>query len=141
MITNKVRGDILQSEHKHIVFASNTEGFNDAGFAGLISRRFWPELMAIGEQKLGTVLKHTAGGKTFYAVVCHSLGEQGWKNAPETIEKALNDLDIPFIESTGESIASVAMGNGPIGLMQGADGEANMKAMEKSNKKIVVYSL
>ena len=137
MITSKIKGDILKSEHEHIAFAINTEGYNDAGFAGLVARRFWPDLAITGERQRGTVLKHSAGGKTFYGIVCHSLAEHGWERSPETIEEALNALDVP----KNETIAAVAIGGGPIGQMQGADVEANLKAMERSNKNIVVYSL
>lgn len=137
MIANKIRGDILKSDFKHIVFAVNTEGYNDAGFAGLIARRFWPDLAITGEQKLGTVISKKSGEKTFHGIVCHSLSADGWKDSPRVIEEALNSLDIP----EGEEIAAVAIGNGPIGLMQGADGEANLKAMEKSKHRITVYSL
>lgn len=137
MIVKQIRGDIIKSEHKHIVFAVNTEGYNDAGFAGLIARRFWPDLVITGEQKLGTVLKKKSGEKTFHAIVCHSLKADGWKDSPRIIEEALNALDIP----KDEEIGAVAIGNGPVGLMMGADGDANLKAMEKSTRKVVVYSL
>ena len=40
--------DILKSGAKHICFAVNTEGINDSGFAGLISRNHWPKLADIG---------------------------------------------------------------------------------------------
>jgi len=40
MIVDMVRGDIFETDCKYIAFAVNTEGINDAGFAGQVSRRF-----------------------------------------------------------------------------------------------------
>lgn len=136
MIEKQVRADIFTSDCRHIVFAVNTEGFNDAGFAGLVARRFWPDLAITGEQKLGTVLTHKGANKIFHAVVCHSL-KKGWDGAPKAIEDALNQIDV----KDGDTIGVVMMGAGPIGLMQGADVQANLGAMEKSVRKVVVYSL
>jgi len=137
MIVEQIRGDIIASKHNHIVFGSNIEGYNDAGFAGLISSRFWPELANAGPQKMGDVLTHVSNGRTFHAIVCHSL-KKGWDGAPKAIQKGLDSIELKNPKS---SIGVVLIGNGPVGLMQGADGEANLKAMEKSTKKIVVYSL
>ena len=69
MIIKTKNGDILQENEKRIAFAINTEGSNDAGFAGMISRRFWPELADIGETKLGTVLTKNVDGIEFFAVI------------------------------------------------------------------------
>ena len=50
MIIEKLQGrDILKSGEKRIAFAVNTEGINDSGFAGMISRKYWPELAYIGK--------------------------------------------------------------------------------------------
>ena len=97
MIIDEKKEDIFKASCKHIAFAVNTEGINDKGFAGEVSRRYWKELAHIGPQELGEVLLHKADGKTFYAIVCHSLKESGggWDFAPGIIEKALNSLDIP----------------------------------------------
>mgnify|MGYP001602394008 CR=1 FL=1 len=56
MIVNTTRGDVFQAPHKHIAFAVNTEGYNDAGFAGAVSSRYWPELANTGTKKLGDAL-------------------------------------------------------------------------------------
>ena len=37
MVIETVRGNILSTPHKHIAFAVNCEGFNDAGFAGVLA--------------------------------------------------------------------------------------------------------
>jgi len=41
MIVNMVRGNIFETPHSRIAFAVNTEGSNDAGFAGQVSSRYW----------------------------------------------------------------------------------------------------
>lgn len=137
MITKKIKGDILSSAHVHIVFASNVEGYNDAGFAGLISSRYWPELANIGAQPFGKVLEKSSNGKVFHALVCHSLRETGWNGAAKAIREGLDGIMV----APDEEIGVVMMGAGMIGQMQGADVAANLKAMEESKHKIVVYSL
>lgn len=77
MIHNRVRGDIFAASQKHIAFAVNTDGYNDAGFAGQVSSRMWPKLANTGGNKLGDVLTHKHDGKTYYALVCHSLDRGG----------------------------------------------------------------
>jgi hypothetical protein len=137
MITQKIKGDILSSKHTHIVFAVNTEGFNDAGFAGLVSRRFWPDLAITGPQNIGKVLEKSSKGKVFHAIVCHSLRETGWTGAAKVIKEGLDGIMV----APDEEIGVVMMGAGMVGQRQGADVEANLKAMEESKHKIVVYSL
>jgi len=137
MIKKTVRGDIFQSAHRHIVFAVNAEGANDAGFAGLVSSRYWPELASIGSCELGSVLTKSVDDRTFHACVVHDFGQTGWSRAPELVEQCLNKLDVP----DAEEIGIVAMGVGMIGMMSGANPQAIMEGMNRSNKKVVVYSL
>jgi hypothetical protein len=138
MIKEQIRGDIFQSPCKHIAFAVNTEGRNNRGFAGKVSD-IYPELLETGGNRLGEII--TLGRqdqeKIFHAIVCHSLAaDPGWSRASEIIEDCLNWLDIP----DNEPIAVVLMGGGPIGEEMGADVLANLAAMERSKKTIVVYS-
>lgn len=135
MIIDEKKGDIFEAPCKHIAFAVNTEGINDSGFAGTVSWRWWKELAHIGPQKLGTVLSHKADGRTFHAIVCHSL-KRGWARSPEAIEKALNSLDVP----EDEEIAIVKIGSGPVGIMSGAPTSAILEAMNRSKKKLIVYT-
>jgi hypothetical protein len=137
MIEKQVRGDVLTSGHQHIVFAVNTEGYNDSGFAGLVSGKYWPKLAMIGDQPLGRVLEHSVNGRTFHAIVCHSLGLKGWDQAPKAIFEGLDQIMV----GQNETIGAVMMGAGMIGQMQGADVAANLKAIEQSKHKVVVYSL
>ncbi|MFA6252129.1 MAG: hypothetical protein WCX74_01900 [Candidatus Paceibacterota bacterium] len=135
MIIKEEKGNIFGTSCKHIVFAVNTEGINDSGFAGQVSDNYWPELAYVGPKPLGTVLSLQEEGITFYAIVCHSLKE-GWKEAPKVIEDCLNNLDTP----DGEPIASVQIGGGLIGQMSGADFPAIIQAMEHSKKSIILYT-
>ncbi|MDO4962773.1 MAG: hypothetical protein Q4E75_01555 [bacterium] len=48
MIIKTVQDDIFNSEAKHIAFAVNTEGYNDSGFAGQVSDKYWNELAICG---------------------------------------------------------------------------------------------
>lgn len=134
MIIQTKRGqNILNGGETRIAFAVNTEGLNDAGFAGMISEKYWPELEDAGKCELGTVLtKTTSEGITFYALVCHSL-ERGWKNQTETIRKCFDSIE------GDETIASISIGAGVIGRLSGANLVEILKGMELSKKKIILY--
>jgi hypothetical protein len=131
-----VRGDVFQAPEKHVAFAVNTEGFNDAGFAGEVAYRFWPELASIGSQDIGTVIQHHCDdGRVYSACVCHSLNEDGWMHTPELVTICLDKIE------TDDVIACVLMGSGFIGQIQGADVNAILKGIEKSSRKVRVYHL
>jgi len=139
MIVNTVRGDVFQAPNKHIAFAVNTEGCNDVGFAGAVSSRYWPELANTRALNLGlgSVIQTNIEGKTFHALVCHSLGGDGWSKTAEIVMECLDSLVIP----DEETIAIVLMGAGMIGQMGGADVFAILGGMARSKKKVVVYTL
>lgn len=134
MIVDRKVGDVIAGSERHVAFAVNSEGHNDAGLAGNIAYKFWPELASTGAIRMGEILSKDTGNKTFHALVVHSLRE-GWDDAPRHIEACFNELQIP----TDEEVASVAMGAGMIGMMSGANPAENLAAMERSDKSIVIY--
>ena len=89
MVIATKKGDILNNCERRIAFAINTEGINDAGFAGMISRRYWPELAHIGKTELGKTLVKKVEGIEFFALCCHSL-ENGWYDQKEIIKKCFD---------------------------------------------------
>lgn len=131
IIMNKT-GNILDGPEKRIAFAVNTEGANDAGFAGMVSCMFWPELAQIGPTKLGTVLVKETNGYTFYALCCHSL-RLGWQNQKEVIRRCFDAIE------SDEPIASIKIGTGLIGALSGADFKLIHEGMEESLKEIILY--
>lgn len=132
IITRKSGQDILAGCEKRIAFAVNTEGYNDSGFAGLIAKKYWPELANAGACELGTILKKECNGVTFYALVCHSL-KDGWKDQTKTIKKCFDKID-------GDApVASIAIGTGLIGVLSGANFEEIQAGMEASKAKIILY--
>lgn len=134
MIVKSINEDILNSNFKHIAFAINKEGYNDSGFAGMISSKFWKELKTCGEHELGTVLSKKVGEKTFHALVCHSL-KNGWgENQREIIKECFDNIP------TDEPVATIAIGTGLIGLMSGADFSQIVCGMHDSNKYIQLHS-
>lgn len=137
MVVGRKVGDVSQGSERHVAFAVNSEGYNDAGLAGSIAYNYWPELAKTGPIRMGEVLSKNTGKKVFHALVVHSLTEDGWAEAPQYIEACFNELHIP----TDEEIASVAMGAGMIGRLSGANPAENLAAMERSNKSIVIYDL
>jgi hypothetical protein len=136
MIINRVCGDIFVASQKHIAFAVNTQGYNDAGFAGQVSLRIWPKLANTGGNELGEVLTHKNGNKTYHALVCHSLDPGGWNDTPRVVQECLDKIDSP----DDEEIAVVLIGSGLEGTLRGADVEAILKGMEQSKKKLIVYT-
>lgn len=137
MIVDMVRGNIFECSYRHIAFAVNSEGYNDAGFAGQVSSNDWPELANIGQKTLGDVLSKEVEGRTYHALVCHSLRGDCWKRTPETVTKCLDSLKTP----DDEIIGVVLMGAGMVGQICGADVFANIGGMARSNKKVAVYTL
>ena len=135
MIIKTVRDDILNSEAKHIAFAINTEGHNGSGFAGKVSKKYWPELANCGYYNIGTVLSKTVGDKTFHALVCYSL-RHGWG------EVQAEDIKLCFdnIPVNDEVIATIAIGKGFIGLMSGANVRQIICGIHDSNKQIMLHA-
>ncbi len=136
MIIDAVKGDVFEAPHKHIAFAINSEGANDAGFAGAVASRYWPTLADTGPIQLGESFSNEVGGKVFHGLVCHSLGASGWSGSPDLVTKALDGLSVP----DDEPIAVVWMGTGPVGRMTGADPYALLGGMDRSTKSVVVYT-
>lgn len=127
MIIRTIQGDVFKSTHKTIVFAINTEGYNDSGFAGMVARRFdWASLMQAGETPLGTILTLNTCGYTFYAICCHSLKGE-WNT--DIITTALDTLPT---SKHGDEPAVVWMGHGLIGTIQGVDPRVTRAAIEAS---------
>jgi len=136
MIFDFVKGDILASPYTHICFAANTDGHNDAGFAGLIADYFWPELKNTGPMELGATLTHEAHNhRVFHALVCHSLKPGGWSRTPEYLTYCLDSLDLPA------QTAIVMVGGGPTGQISGADVFKNLGGIAQSRHMFAVYSL
>lgn len=143
MILKMAIGDIMNALERIVVFAINTDGYNDSGLAGTISSSFWPELACTKPKKLGDVMTKEHNGKVFYALVCHSLSPGGWANAPRVISEFFDST----IEADGrepvafdETIATVMMGGGPVGKIMGADVNAIRQAIQESRRPIVIYT-
>ena len=96
----------------------------------------WPELANMGECRKGEIFRKTINGKDYYGIVCHSL-EKGWGTPEEQTQIIEECFDKIPVE--GKKIASIAIGNGLIGIMSGADYEAITLGMSKSDKDIVLY--
>ncbi len=134
MVAKTIQDDVFNSKVKHIAFAINTEGINDAGFAGQVSSQYWNELANCGKHEIGTVLSKTVGDKTFHALVCHSL-HNGWPEDQAQVIKECFDK----IPSNGELVATIAIGTGLVGMLSGADFRQIVYGMHESKQKIVLY--
>lgn len=135
MVVRTVQDNVFNSEAKHIAFAVNAEGFNDSGFAGQVSSEYWNELANCGEYELGTVLSKTVGDKTFHALVCHSLCD-GWGEKQADIVKECFDK----IPANGELVATIAIGTGFEGMINGADFRQIICGMHDSHQKIMLHA-
>ena len=135
MIVKTIQDNIFNTEAKHIAFAINTEGYNDAGFAGQVSSEYWNELANCGKHELGAVLSKTVGDKTFHALVCHSLHDGWGENQAETIKECFDK-----IPSNGEPVATIAIGTGFVGIMSGANFRQIVCGMHDSNQEIMLHA-
>ena len=135
MVVKTVQDNIFNSEAKHIAFAVNAEGYNDSGFAGQVSRKYWNELANCGEHEIGTVLSKTIGDKTFHALVCHSLHGDWGENQAEFIKECFDK-----IPADGEPIATIAIGTGLIGMLSGANFRQIVCGMHDSTQQIMLYA-
>lgn len=134
MIINEKKGDILDTFSKrHVAFAVNSEGINNSGFAGNISRMYWPGLLNIQEAELGTVYTKEYNNFVFHALVCHSL-MNGWTDTEKVITNCFNAIP------TNDTICSIAIGTGLVGLLSGANWQKIKEGMEKSKKEIIIYT-
>ncbi len=134
MINTTQKGDIFETSAKHIAFAINAEGINDAGFAGQVAAK-WPELKNLGKHKIGEVLSKKIGDVTYHALVCHSL-KNGWgDNQAEVICNCFNAIPV----DNSEPIASIMIGTGFVGMLSGANPRQIVVGMCNSDKNIVLY--
>lgn len=133
MLVKAVKENIFNTEAKHIAFAINTEGFNDAGFAGQVSER-WSDLANCGKNRIGTVISKKIDGKTYHALVCHSLKEGWGDNQAETLKDCFDS-----IPSNGGAIATIAIGTGLIGMLSGANFGQIVCGMHDSSQNIILY--
>jgi hypothetical protein len=67
MIVGRKVGDVVTGPERHVAFAVNTEGANDAGLAGTIAANYWPELATTGSIRLGEILSKATGGGQRYS--------------------------------------------------------------------------
>lgn len=137
MITRQVQGNVFTSGCRHVAFGVNDEGHNHLGFAGMVASRYWPQLGHPGQQTLGTVLTHATARYTFHALVCHTLGPGGFARTPTLITTCLDAIEVP----DADEIACVLVGGGPVGRRSGADVEAILGGIQRSKKRVAVYSL
>lgn len=135
MVIKAIQDDVFNTDAKHIAFAINKEGINDAGFSGQVTTRYWGELTNCGVHEIGTIFSKQVGDKTFHAMVCHSL-KSGWGENQAQIIKECFDK----IPANGETIATVAIGDGIVGMFTGADFRQIVCGMHESKQQITLYS-
>lgn len=124
--------DVFSTKMKHIAFAINSNGLNEDGFAGKVSKS-WSELNNL-TFKIGSSLSKKIGNKTFHALVCHSLDENGWgADQAKIIKNCFDSID------TEEPVATIAIGTELMDRMSGANFQQIVYGMEMSKKKIVLY--
>lgn len=153
MILDIINDDILDTAHPVIVFAINYEGYNDAGFAGMLSREFWPELANAGRTEPGHILtrevEHRGGSRHLCGIACHSLHEGKWD--VEEIRLGLDrlatehvrcDMSIEDARDEREELpAAVWMGHGIVGALSGGKSlpGLTMAGMARSLCPLSVY--
>lgn len=124
--------DILKSGMTHICFAVNSEGINNTGFAGHISRHFWPELANVGKCELGTSMTICHDGVFYHALVCMSTHD-GWRNACTVVRKCFDSLE------TDDPVATIAIGTSIPSVLSGAQFADIFEGMDDSKKQIILF--
>ena len=135
MILKTKRGkNVLTGTEKRIVFPINAEGNNDFCFASNIARKFWPELLYMGDLKVGTVLTKEVDdiGITFFAICCYSL-EKGWEHKQDVIRQCFDSIP------GTEPVATIDIGSDWLSKSTGANLSQIRAGMQTSQKEIVLY--
>ncbi len=117
-------------DEKRIAFAIDVGGQNDSGFAGYISRNYWPELANM-KIKMGTVLTKKIDGREYFALCCYSVSN-GWDY--EKITKCFKSIpgNEPVVSIVGTDILST---------FSGADFQMLMEAVGASKKQVIICNL
>ena len=137
MIIDTQKGDIFDTQARHVAFSINAEGFVGGGFDGQVIEKGWPELLKCGQNPIGTVLSKEIDGVTYHALVTHSL-QDGWGSPEEQWDNTkLCFNNIPV--SDDEVVASIAIGTGFMGAISGASPKHIVCGMQDSDKKILLY--
>ena len=135
MIIGKKIGDIFTTDDKHVIFALNTEGVNDCGFADQVAIRGFEEILSTGGNKLGEVLDKEINGITYHGIVCYSR-HNGWEGPPEIILKAINNMKFD-----GKASILPICCSGFIAIVKKAPVSDIFKAFEDSNKELTIWSM
>lgn len=136
MITKYTQGNILNSNHKTIILGTNTEGYNDAGLAGLIAKTYWPELDDHKQRPLGEIRTHITQDRTYHAIVCHNWEPDGWKYAPQILLETLDQI----AQTNTEEMGSILIGSG-LGLLQGVPLAGIQQALDMTKAKLEIFYL
>ena len=137
MIVEEKIGDITEATEPIILFATNQEGWNDAGLAGQMFEKFprleelFPQGKTIG---FGPHLVRTKN-KQIIVLCCHSLKEN-WKH--NTTEEAIRRLEWFEHVNLGR-IAIPMIGTGAVGRSLRADWNRIKQMFEESPLEFVLY--
>jgi len=135
MISDFIRGDILDAPEIHVAFAIKAEGRNTTGLAQQVSTYYWHQLEHISNQRLGEVLTHKDEDKTFHALVCYSDRPKGWEHTAQYVEQCLELVIVPKYEP----IAIALMGADIASHLRGVHVYDILGAIARSPKRFVVY--
>lgn len=102
MLIQEHAQSILEAPEKIIVFFMDDSGEN-AEFPGgkgisipqLIADTHWSDLPLNEILPMGSVLRHEAKGKTFFALVCHGFGCGAFSGIGPRLTKMLSELPVP----------------------------------------------
>jgi hypothetical protein len=119
MIQDVIPGDITNWCHnkRDIIIGMNDSFIDVYG----IGKPFVANLRDDLELPLGSVLNFNFGtrGQKLHMILCHKLGQSGWKNAEQHVRFALDFLH--HHNDTDRKYSIVQIGKGRIGKRDGAD--------------------
>ncbi|HEY0010913.1 MAG TPA: hypothetical protein VGB97_03330 [Candidatus Paceibacterota bacterium] len=102
-----------------------------------IATRFVANIMPDMAPELGSVISFDFDGKRkLHLIICHEIGEGGWKNADKYVRFGMDYLD-HLTDDRQHSI--VQIGTGRVGRRDGADAPAIITAMAQSFLPVTLY--
>lgn len=139
MIIGHQVGDIAAPQnHRDIIIAMNTSLAEPSKLSkSFVSDKYLTD----GELELGTVLTYTFSGKgknerLLHMVICHRIGVGGWQDT----EKYLRfGLDYLWFTARNRKYSIVTIGEGRVGLRDGANIAAISRAIADSNLQMVQF--
>lgn len=135
MIINTSQKGIFEDSPKHVAFAINTDGYDNAGLGKLILENVWPDLYKNENFEIGDVKSKEIENIIFHAMVTYSLDKELEDNHGIIIKECLDK-----IKTEGAPIHVGAIGTSFVGKSKGVNFNNVICGMMDSDKNIILHA-